>query len=61
MQVGDLVRFHYDHRWTGLDREWGYGLVEEEYDDGTFEVFWPNMGTTRTAGPKALEVISESR
>lgn len=65
MKVGDLVRFRYDERWTGSVKDWGFGLIEEEYSDGTFEVYWPSLGdsvtTTRTLGKKALEVINESR
>ena len=65
MKVGDLVKFRYDHGWTGSVKDWGLGLIEEKYDDGTFEVYWPSLVgsviTTRTLGKKALEVISESR
>tara|TARA_Y100001963_G_C6660094_1_gene390025 strand:- start:136 stop:318 length:183 start_codon:yes stop_codon:yes gene_type:complete len=58
MEVGDLVKFVYDDRWSGLVKDWGYGLIEEKYDDNTYEVFWPKMMTTRTLGKGALEVIS---
>mgnify|MGYP001208838372 CR=1 FL=1 len=65
LKVGDLVRFRYDKRWTGSVKDWGFGLIEEEYSDGTFEVYWPSLVgsvmTTRTLGKKALEVINESR
>jgi hypothetical protein len=62
VKVGDMVRFRYDHRWTGATDDWGLGLIEEVYDDGTFEVVWPDMSwTSRTCGPKCLEIISESR
>jgi hypothetical protein len=61
MKVGDLVRFHYDHRWTGDIRDWGFGLIEEVHNDGLYTVIWSAMGgTTRVLGPKYLEVISES-
>ena len=61
MKVGDLVRFRYDPRWSGIRKDWGYGLIEEDYDDNMFEVFWPQEGTTRTLGAHALVVVSESR
>lgn len=65
MKVGDLVRFRYDHGWTGSVKDWGFGLIEEEYDDGTFEVYWPSLAgsviTTRTLGKKAIEVVNEGR
>ena len=62
MKPGDLVRYHYDHRWTGATYDWGLGLIEEAYDNGTFEVAWPKMSwASRTLGPACLEVISESR
>ena len=65
MKVGDLVRFRYDKLWTGSVEDWGLGLIEEEYDDGTFEVYWPSLVgsslTTCTLGKKALEVVNESR
>jgi hypothetical protein len=61
VKVGDLVHFHYDHRWTGDTRDWGFGLVEESRDDGMYEVIWPAQGgVSRTMGPKCLEVISEA-
>jgi hypothetical protein len=62
MKVGDLVRFHYDHRWTGATSDWGLGLIEKSYNNGTFEVVWPQANwASRTLGPKCLELISESR
>ena len=61
MKVGDLVKFRYDASWSGLRKDWGYGLIEKDYDGATFEVFWPKLKTTRTLGPKALVVVSESR
>lgn len=65
MQVGDMVQFRYDDRWTGKTKEWGYGLIEEAYSDGTFEVYWPTLvgsvASTRTLGPKAIEAVSEIR
>ena len=61
MKVGDLVRFRYDPRWSGLRKDWGYGLIEEDYDGEIFEVFWSSMMETRTIGAEALVVVSESR
>lgn len=65
MKVGDLVQFSYDDRWSGETKEWGCGLIEEAYSDGTFEVYWPSLvgsaAPTRTLGPKALEVVNENR
>ena len=61
MKVGDLVRFRYDASWSGLRKDWGYGLIEKDYDDATFEVSWPKLKTTWTLGSKVLVVVSESR
>ena len=63
MKVGDLVRFS-NPDWLeagGLAPNWGFGLIEEKYDDNTYEVFWPSTMTSRTLGRHALEVLSESR
>ena len=61
MKVGDLVKFHYDHLWTGDTKDWGYGLIDEIHDGDTYEVVWPEMGfATRTLGSSCLEVVSES-
>ncbi len=62
MKVGDLVKF-YNISWIGpVPKAYeGFGLVEEAYDDGTFEVYWPSIIATRTLGKEALEVVSESR
>ena len=58
MKVGDLVEFHYDYRWTGRAREWGYGLIEEKYSNDTFQVYWSQANTSRTHGPKCLIAVS---
>ena len=62
MKIGDLVKFRYDPSWTGTTKDWGLGLIEEKYSDGTFEVYWPSLtgsiATTRTLGKKALEIVS---
>ncbi len=62
VKVGDLVKFH-NPDWDGPVpiHYWGCGLVERENRDGTFSVYWSKLGQTRVLGPKALEVISESR
>ena len=66
MKVDDLVKF-YNTSWIGpVPKAYeGYGLVEEAYDNGTFEVYWPSLagslGPTRTLGKEALEVVCESR
>ncbi len=60
MKVGDLVKFH-NPAWKGPvpAHYWGYGLIEEKHNDGTFEVYWMKLATTRTLGKKALEVVNE--
>tara|TARA_R110001583_G_scaffold65108_1_gene188272 strand:+ start:122 stop:307 length:186 start_codon:yes stop_codon:yes gene_type:complete len=59
VKVGDLVRFHYDHRWTGVVEDWGYGLIDKIYDGDTYKVVWPEMGfATRTLGSSCLEVVN---
>ena len=66
MKVGDLVKF-YNASWVGpVPKVYeGCGLVEEAYNDGTFEIYWPSLAgsiiTTRTLGKEALMVVSESR
>ena len=64
MKVGDLVLFHnpaWSRAFKNRTPQWGYGSVEEEYEDGTVKVFWSKTGTARTLGKKALMVVSESR
>jgi len=61
VKVGDLVRFRYDSRWSGIRKNWGYGLIEKDYDGEMFEVFWPRDGSSRTLGARALVVVNESR
>ena len=62
MKVGDLVKFSND-TWIGPVPKMyeGCGLIEEEYSDGTFEVYWPGLNgcsiNSRTLGPEALKVI----
>ena len=60
MKVGDLVVFHNDS-WIGpVPNMYKHpGLIETAYSDGTFEVFWPALATTRTLGPEALKVVNE--
>jgi len=62
MKVGDLVKFSND-TWIGPVPKMykGCGLIEEEYSNGTFEVYWGCSGNSRTLGPEALGVIHEGR